>query len=109
MDFAKGDRVRSHPSGPVLFVEGVYSNRRMMCSWMDEMGQRHEGAVLRETLRKVAPLALGSSERKPLALADWELSGRRNGPFTRLRPAPLSSALGSKWRDFVARVVRSPA
>ena len=109
MVLAKGDRVQSHPSAPVMCVEGVHSNRRITCSWMDAMGQRHDGTFLRETLRKVEPFALATAERQLLAHADGELSGGRNRSVTRRRLAPISAALGTLWRELVARIVRSPA
>ena len=58
----KHDRVRLKTGGPVLFVEGVHSNRRLLCSWMDGMGQRHEAPFLLEDLEKIGPFSLDEFE-----------------------------------------------
>jgi uncharacterized protein YodC (DUF2158 family) len=51
------DRVMFKEGGPVLFVEGVHSNQRLICSWMDGMGQRHQAAFLTDDLTKLEPVS----------------------------------------------------
>ena len=55
MALARGDRVRLNSGGPVLIAQEVYSNVHVTCTWMDEMGQRHEREFPRDALRKIEP------------------------------------------------------
>ena len=55
MNLEPGDRVRLNGSGPVLIAQDVYSNASVACTWMDEMGQRHEGAFPLDCLQKLDP------------------------------------------------------
>ena len=63
MNLNIGDRVRSKDGGPILFVEGVFSNRRITCAWMDEMGQRHQGAFVLSSLEKLEPFSFAPSQQ----------------------------------------------
>ena len=108
MVLTRGDQVRVTPEGPILCVEGVFSNRRVTCTWMDEMGQRHEGTFLRDSLHKIEPMSLVDVARKLQPDARAEFPRRRAGGATsRRRFAPV--ALTNMWRGLVARVSRTPA
>lgn len=76
--FQPGDRFRLHGAGPVLIAKDVYSDVNVTCTWMDEMGQRHEGSFRRDTLEKLEPFDFG----------DHVLSGETGEPSP--RPAGLS-------------------
>ena len=64
MILTRDDRLRAKSGGPVLHVVAVYSNRRLTCSWMDEMGQRHEGMFRTDSLRKIEPFTFDRPARR---------------------------------------------